>query len=166
MSNIPTKGDILFRQPTVEDGAAVHDLIAACKPLDENSLYCNLLQCSHFADSAVLAERDGEVVGFVSAYHLPEQPKTLFVWQIAVSKSARGQGLASRILDEAIARGKQRGATHLHTTITPDNEASWATFRKLADRLNTELNHKPFFERDKHFAGRHDTEELLIIGPF
>src|SRR3546814_7090005 len=53
--------DFSFRNPVAEDAQAIHDLIAACPPLDTNSLYCNLLQCTHFAETCVLAERDGEI---------------------------------------------------------------------------------------------------------
>src|SRR3546814_14681168 len=42
--------DFSFRNPVAEDAQAIHDLIAACPPLDTNSLYCNLLQCTQFAE--------------------------------------------------------------------------------------------------------------------
>ena len=66
--------DLTLRRPDAEDGAAVNGLIEQCKPLDENSVYCNLLQCSHFAETSSLAEIDGEVVGFVSGYLVPDSP--------------------------------------------------------------------------------------------
>ncbi|MBD4807723.1 diaminobutyrate acetyltransferase, partial [Xanthomonas citri pv. citri] len=39
----------MFRTPAVTDGPSVTELIAQCLPLDPNSAYCNLLQCTHFA---------------------------------------------------------------------------------------------------------------------
>ena len=36
---------IILRAPRADDGSAVNELIERCKPLDENSVYCNLLQC-------------------------------------------------------------------------------------------------------------------------
>lgn len=36
--------DITLRKPESQDGARLHKLISECKPLDENSTYCNLLQ--------------------------------------------------------------------------------------------------------------------------
>ena len=54
---------------------------------------------------------------------------------------------------------------HLHTTITPDNEASWALFRGLARDLGAETAHEVLFARDAHFGGAHDDEMLLRIGP-
>ena len=75
----------------------VWDLIAANPALDGNSLYANLLQCSHFAETCALAEQNGTLVGWMSGYRPPEQPDTLFVWQICVSEAARGQGLGKRL---------------------------------------------------------------------
>ena len=40
-----------LRVPTAEDGSAIWELVRSCKPLDENSMYCNLLQCDHFAEN-------------------------------------------------------------------------------------------------------------------
>ena len=70
-----------FRVPTASDGAALHQLVANCPPLDPNSFYCNLLQCSHFADTAVAVEYEGKLVGFISGYIPPGKPDTLFVWR-------------------------------------------------------------------------------------
>ena len=41
-SSADTQDDIIFRKPESPDGPRVHKLIAECKPLDENSVYCNL----------------------------------------------------------------------------------------------------------------------------
>ena len=51
-----------LRKPTASDGADIWELVRSCRPLDENSMYCNLLQCDHFADTCVLAELSGEAV--------------------------------------------------------------------------------------------------------
>jgi len=163
--NITEQSEFVFRKPESTDGSVVFELVDNCKPLDVNSMYCNLLQCSHFRDTAVLAERDGQIAGFISGYRLPERPEVLFVWQVAVAPSARGRGLASRMLRALLTR-LEGEVSYVHTTITPSNEASWNTFRKLARDLDTELTSTVMFERDAHFGGAHDTEELLEIGPF
>jgi len=156
---------LTLRKPNPEDGAGVHALIERCKPLDTNSMYCNLLQCSHFRNTSVLTEEKGNLVGFISGYLLPEQPDTLFVWQVAVSEEARGLGLASRMLKELVQR-LAPGVRHLHTSITPGNEASWNTFRRLARDLEAPLNERVMFDKEQHFDSQHDTEMLVHIGPF
>lgn len=154
-----------MRAPRAEDGPAVTALIAACPPLDTNSAYCNLLQCSHFADTCVLAELDGKPVGWISAYRPPSEPDRIFVWQVAVHSSARGMGLGGRMLDALLARPAVQGATHLITTVTEDNAASWALFTGFARKRGLGLEKAPLFEREAHFAGAHDTEWQATIGP-
>ncbi|MBD2857540.1 diaminobutyrate acetyltransferase [Spongiibacter sp. KMU-158] len=155
-----------FRAPSAEDGHALNQLVAASPPLDPNSVYCNLLQCSHFADTAVAVEEDGQLVGFISGYIPPQKPDTVFVWQVVVDSSQRGRGLAKRMLHFLVERPACVAVRYMETTITPDNEASWALFRSFARDRETELNHEVWFEKDTHFAGQHDSEELLRIGPF
>lgn len=155
-----------FRKPTAEVGYLLNQLVAASPPLDPNSIYCNLLQCSHFADTAVAVFDGEELVGFVSGYVEPNKPDTLFVWQVVIAEAARGKGLAKRMLKHLLAREACAEVRYIETTITPDNEASWALFRSLARDLDTELNSEVFFERNTHFGGEHDDEHLLVIGPF
>lgn len=158
-----------LRRPRTTDGRAVHALIAACPPLDHNSLYLNLLQCTHFAETCVLAESEKNhelPVGFISGYLIPERPHTLFIWQVAVATAARGHGLARRMLEELLARPACAATTHLETTITPSNRASWALFHSLARSLHASLEQRVLFDRDAHLDGVHQSEELVTIGPF
>ncbi len=157
---------LLLRPARLEDGVSAHRLIALCPPLDPNSVYCNLLQCSYFASTSVAAELDGELVGFVSGYRVPEREDTLFIWQVAVGEAARGQRLASTMLRHLLEREVCQQVRFIETTITADNRASWALFEALARELSAELEHSVWLDRDKHFAGEHDSESLLRIGPF
>ncbi|MDO6563574.1 diaminobutyrate acetyltransferase [Amphritea sp. 1_MG-2023] len=156
---------VVLRKPGAEDGDPVHTLISQIPELDSNSCYCNLLQCSHFSDTSVLAEKDGEVVGFVSGYRHPKDPTVLFVWQVAVAEKARGMGLASQMLQAIIARHDAPEVTHIETTITADNSASWALFNRLASELDTALERSLLFDRTAHFNDKHESEFLARIGP-
>ncbi len=144
---------------------ALQQLIARCPPLDKNSTYCNLLQCHHFSDTCALAEQDGELLGFVSGYRLPSDPGVLFIWQLAVSPEARGEGLAIRLLQQQLSSDLQPPVRYLHTTINPGNTASWSVFERLAQQLEVESTRSLLFARDSHFDGEHDDEVLLSIGP-
>lgn len=156
----------LLRKPEPSDGAAVWQLISECAPLDRNSMYCNLLQCDHFADTSIIAELDGKIVGWISAYIVPNEPDTLFIWQVAVSEDARGLGLAGRMLGSLLDRDVCADVTSLKTTITDDNGASWALFRSFAAARCAPLEREAHFRRDEHFNGRHATEHMVTIGPF
>lgn len=133
-------------------------------------MYCNLLQCTHFANTSVAAVQvdntDEKLVGFISAYLIPEREDTLFIWQVAVDECARGTGLAGNMLKHILDRSECSHVTHLETTITESNKASWALFKSLATKLETGLEKSVMFDRDAHLAGEHDTEFLARIGPF
>lgn len=161
-----TTDAVTIEAPQSEDGAAVHDLIAACPPLDTNSLYMNLIQTTHFADTCALAREDGEVIGWVSGHIPPEEPEVFFLWQVAIGEKARGKRIPKRLVADIFSRPSCKDVRYLKTTITPDNEASWGLFKSLARWLDAPLQESPFFDEDKHFKGRHDSEILVTIGPF
>lgn len=157
---------VLLRPPVATDGMAVFELIQRCPPLDVNSSYCNLLQCLHFTDTCVIAELGGEVVGFISGYLLPNTPQTLFIWQVAVDSKARGLGLATRMLQQILNRASCAAVTFMETTITEDNQASWALFTGFAAKQSAALVSSVLFDQHRHFNGQHDSETLVRIGPF
>jgi L-2,4-diaminobutyric acid acetyltransferase len=90
------------------------------------------LQCTHFADSCIIAEYDGAIAGWVSGYRPPSEPDSFFVWQVAVAPAARGQRLGGRMIEALLDRPSADGVTHLITTVTEDNGPSWALFEGLA----------------------------------
>ena len=157
--------DVLLRRPNATDGVRVSNLIASCPPLDQNSMYCNLLQCTDFSDTCVLAEMDGDTVGWISGYYPPREPETLFIWQVAVHERARGLGLAGSMLLELVERESRDGVSYLKTTVTPDNEASRRLFRSFAARTGAPLRETAGFDAKEHFDGRHASERLITIGP-
>lgn len=162
----PSKRAVRIGMPVGEDGADVHALIAACPPLDENSLYANLLQCTDFRGTCAAARIDGALLGWVSGYIPPEAGDTYFLWQVAVHEKARGRKLARQLVSDILGRPACRNVKYIKTTITPDNEASWALFRSIARWLDAPLNEAPHFDRDKHFGGQHASEIMVTIGPF
>lgn len=163
--SVPT---VTLRRPTDGDGSSLHELVARCQPLDTNSVYCNLLQCSDFADTSIAAvNADGQLVGFISGYRPPSRPDALFVWQVAVDASMRGQGLALRMLMALITRvAREQGVCFLETTISPDNGASQALFKKAFAQLKVDYSTRTLFSRAEHFAGKHEDEVLYRAGPF
>ncbi|NUL44435.1 diaminobutyrate acetyltransferase [Cellulosimicrobium funkei] len=151
----------VLRPPQTEDGAALWRMTKDSKVLDVNSSYYYLLWCRDFADTTVIAEIDGEPAGFVTGYLRPDAPTTLMVWQVAVTEAARGHGLASRMLDELVAR---TSAEALETTITDDNVASQRLFSSLAERFGADHQVTPLITAEMYPDG-HDTEFLHRISP-
>lgn len=159
------KDKLELRHPRATDGLQLNRIVAASPPLDTNSVYCNLLQCQHFADTSVAAVIDNRLVGFISGYLLPNDPDTLFIWQVVVDEQFRGQGLAKRMLNWLVAQSATENARQLITSITPGNQASWMLFEGLARDWQALVTKDMLFERERHFANQHDDEYLLRISP-
>lgn len=124
------------------------------------------MQCSHFSSTSVAAFSQDEIVGFISAYIIPDKPNVLFIWQVAVGTQARGQGLATRMLQHILDRPCCKDINYLETTITQSNKASWALFNGLSNKLNTQVHSSIMFDREQHLDNAHATEMLVRIGPF
>ena len=157
---------LFIRKPNPDDGWGIYELIKSCPPLDVNSAYAYLLLATQFRNTcAVATNEEGEIVGFVSGYVKSNAPDTYFLWQVAVGEKARGTGLARRLVEAVMTRDELDDVHHLETTITPDNQASWGLFRRLADRWQAPLNSREYFSTDQ-LGGEHDPENLVRIGPF
>lgn len=161
----PTAAEIFLRRPQLADGHVVHALVRRCPPLDLNSSYSYFLLCSHHAETCVVAEQGGELVGFLSAYRLPQAPHTLFIWQVAVDAAARGQGLAGRMLEALLTRPSCAGVQFIETTVAPSNLASRRVFARFAAQRGAAWQEAVFLTR-AHFGGEaHEDEIMLRIGP-
>ncbi|KJY86462.1 2,4-diaminobutyric acid acetyltransferase [Vibrio neptunius] len=154
---------VSFSEPSADDGDDIFNLIAICPPLDTNSSYCNFLQSTHFRKTCLIARHDDEVSGFVSGYLKPEQPNTLFVWQVAVSPKHRGKGIAYQMLRALLSREALQEVKAIETTITRDNGASWALFKKIDAQNGNQGSVSTFLDQKTHFKGKHDTEYLYRI---
>lgn len=156
--------DVRLRSPRAEDAKQVWELINADATLEGNSAYCYLLLCSHFAENGLIADRGGEIVGFVMAYRPPSDPEAIFVWQVGVAPAGRGHGLGRRMLDKLIERPANRDTRYLTATVDPDNAPSNRLFAAFAREqgadLQTEAGYGP-----ELFPSGHAPEPLLRIGP-
>lgn len=147
----------------------MHRLVDETAVLDINSTYTYLLMATDFADTTIVADRDGELCGLITGYHPPARPEVLFVWQVAVAASARGTGLAGVMLDALVERVRRDRRGHpvtVEATVSPDNTASRAFFGAFARRHGVPLVEQPLFTATQlDPEGNHEDEPLLRIGP-
>jgi L-2,4-diaminobutyric acid acetyltransferase len=158
---------ILIRHARPEDGQKIWRLIRDIGVLDLNSVYCYLLICQHFRNTCLVAETGGEITGFITAYKVPDDETTLFIWQIGVAESTRNQGLAKRLIVELLQSDYCRNIKQIRATVSPSNSVSFSLFRSLARDLNTTLTQQDYFDSalfpvDQH----HEKEMLLTVGQF
>lgn len=167
MPDLAVARSLQLRPPERRDGALLHDLVAACPPLDLNSRYAYLLLCEHHAQTSVVADVDGELVGAITAYVPPQQPDTLFVWQVAVARHMRGQKLGTRMLQYLLQHCVQtRDLRWIETTISPDNPASQRLFTQFAVRHDAGCTTTTLFAASDFGASGHQAECLYKIGPW
>ena len=164
-----TRNDLLFdkielRHPLASDGEALNTLLATTPVLDGNSVQCTLLQCSHFAQTSVAAFLQGQLVGFVSAYYPPNEPTTLFVWQVVVAQNLRDLGLGKKMLHWLIEQPACAQALSLVTAIGIKNSMSWSMFDGFARDIGA-LPIKSFVTPIKSSPDIAQNEYLLRISP-
>ena len=160
----PTRGasvvDIGFGPPRLEDGRDLWRIARDSGTLDLNSPYSYVLWCRDFAATSVVARAEGGICGFITGFGRPEDPGTLFVWQVAVDAAWRGRGLARRMLDHLAAGGSR----FVEATVTPGNTASDRLFASFARGRGATLRRTPLLGADL-FPGDHEPEVLYRIGP-
>jgi L-2,4-diaminobutyric acid acetyltransferase len=155
-----TVADEVFEAPRLEDGQHLWRIARDSQTLDLNSPYSYLLWCRDFSATSVVVRSGGEVHGFVTGFERPEEPGTLFVWQVAVDAAWRGRALAGRMLGHLADHGHR----YVEATVTPDNIASARLFTAFARDRGARLARTPLLSGDL-FPGDHEPEELYRIGP-
>ena len=150
----------MLEPPRPDDGRHLWRIARDSRALDLNSPYSYVLWCRDFAATSVVARADGRVRGFFIGFARPDEPGTLFVWQVAVEAAWRGRALASRMLDHLADRGHR----FVEATVTPDNTASDRLFAAFARDHGAELTRTRLFAEDD-FPGDHAPEDLYRIGP-
>jgi L-2,4-diaminobutyric acid acetyltransferase len=156
---------IHIRKPQANDGYDIHQLIANSPPLDLNSIYSYYLLSVHFRDSCVVAESQGKVIGFLSAYCLPQEPQTLFVWQVVVNRLLRGKKVAWRMLESLLQRFERGELEQVAATVNPSNSASRGLFERLATEQGSMLEEEIFLKATAFGPGSGHESEILLRVP-
>lgn len=158
-SGPPPSDDALLRPPTADDGLRMWEIARDSGVLDLNSEYAYALWGAEFADTSVVVESGGRVVGYVTGFLRPSEPDSVFVWQVGVDADQRGKGLAARMIHELMDRMRPRGVVRLRTTISPDNEASQRTFGAVARDRGMQLGREDYLGAAQ--LGKDDLQEDL-----
>ena len=156
---------VIIKEPSKSFSKEIYKLVESTKVLDVNSEYLYLLQSTHFKDTCAIAIMEEQVVGFVSAYKLPNEANKLFIWQVAVDERLRGYGLANKLMLNILKRKENINLNYINTTVSPSNKSSIRAFEKLTSVLKTKMISKDFFEKED-FINQHEEEVLYEIGPF
>lgn len=156
---------ITFTKPVEEDGKAIWKLINNTKGLDLNSAYSYLMLCKYFPETCVVAKTEEKVVGFVSAFHLPNKAEVLFIWQVAVDSNYRRHKIGLNMLKHLVNRKSCANVRFLEITVTPSNNSAYSLYYKLADELFTSCTESICFPSCLFPGAQHEDEIMLRIGP-
>lgn len=159
------EGQIVIQAPEKHDGKYLWQVAKRTKVLDINSPYSYNLVATHFSQTSALAYMDDKPIGFLSAYLIPEEPKTLFIWQIGVVPQHHGKGVGFFMIKNIFCRKVFQNVTSIKTTITPSNIPSKKLFQKVSRYLQAQLTTTPFYS-PMDFSDTHEKEDLITIGPF
>lgn len=157
----------MLEAPNVDDAPRLWEIARDSGVLDVNTPYSYALWCRDFAQTSVVARgANGAVFGFVTGYVRPDDPRTLFVWQVAVDAERRGLGLAGRMLGHLGDQLPDLGCGYLEATVTPDNVPSTKLFESFARSRGARLVRRELFGEDA-FPDEvdHEPEVLFRIGP-
>ncbi len=80
---------------------------------------------------ALIAEEDGQVVGFLLGFVAPTTPPTGYVHLVGIHPEYRRRGVGQRLYEEFTSRCRTAGAQRLKAMTTVGNEGSVAFHRAL-----------------------------------
>jgi L-amino acid N-acyltransferase YncA len=92
---------------------------------------------AHHADLRVVAERDGEVVGWAALSPASRRAcyRGVAEESVYVADSARGQGIGRALLGDLVTQADEAGIWTIQTSIFPENVASVALHRACGFRV-------------------------------
>ena len=125
-----------IRPATAADVPALLDLVRDTGTLDLHTAY-TYWALVH-AGLVLVAERDGGLVGLLTAIRAPDGEATL-LWQVGLRQAERGTGLSQRLLDAFLDRARALGVGTVTLTIAEDNRASQGMMRRFAARHSLAL---------------------------
>ncbi len=156
--------ELTIRHPHLPDAGAVHHLIERTTELDTNSRYMYALWCTDFAHHSAVAHEDGALVGVLLGYRKPDQPKTYFAWQTAVSTTATTSDIAAPLYDYVV--NALGDLDTIEMSIDDSNRSVKFLLAKLKRRYRATVVTDLMFTAADLGEGHHpETRKTLILPP-
>jgi len=83
-----------------------------------------------FADTFLVAECDGQVVGYTIGALVQHRPATGWVIRLAVAERYRRRGFGESLVAAVIGSLRERGAAEIYLSVAPSNHAARALYER------------------------------------
>jgi len=150
-----------IRKADEKEFPSVYNFVSSCKPLESYPEHFYKIMLRYFGNSCIIAEFNGEIVGFVMGFTSQVDDKKLFLWQIGVANLLRGNEIAKMLLEKFEKVAKKLGCKRIEVTVDPENIPSQKLFEKMG-YLNVSAKEGETVEvmgntavKDYYKAGRH-----------
>jgi predicted GNAT superfamily acetyltransferase len=80
----------------------------------------------HFRETSFVAERDGDLAGFLVGFLSQSEPEEAYVHFVGVGPAERGSGLGRELYERFFAAARAAGRTRVSCVTSPANEGSLA----------------------------------------
>lgn len=85
----------------------------------------------HFQETSFVAERDGELAGFLAGFLSQTRADEAYVHFVGVRPAERGSGLGRELYERFFAVARERGRRRVTCVTSPANEGSLAFHARL-----------------------------------
>ena len=110
----------------------VSTLLADCVPyVLPHHPYIYWIMGEYFPSLCFIAKENDSILGFICALYSAEK-KSIFIWQLAVSKAHRRKGLAVLLCDKIVEYANNNKINSIQMTINDENTASLTFFSRFS----------------------------------
>lgn len=102
------------------------------------------LWLQHFAGTSLIAERGGELVGFLIGFHSPDRPEEAYIHFVGVREDARTGGLGRALYERFFAQARAAGRVRVRCITSPTNTVSIGFHRAMGFAI--EAGSKPNYD--------------------
>lgn len=128
-----------IRQMSEEDIPKIRELISQGSPFVKvYNDYVYWMLGKYEEENCFLAEKDGKIVGILTSI-VSLKRDCLFVWQVAVDKEERKQGIGGMLLSCAARRAKNYGLSALEFGVDPENKPCIQLIMRMTKEWGSQL---------------------------
>ncbi len=86
---------------------------------------------THFRDTSFVAEREGDLAGFLVGFLSQSEPQAAYIHFVGVSPEERGSGLGRKLYERFFEAARSRGRRTVSCVTSPANAGSLAFHRAI-----------------------------------